>query len=67
MFQKNDKIMAMVRATIFALAGLNTIAMAAPADSTPMQIHLAYAGSTGMMVSWNTYCQLEQPTVRYGL
>ncbi|KAK4540463.1 hypothetical protein LTR36_009209 [Oleoguttula mirabilis] len=31
-----------------------------------MQIRLAYAGETGMYVSWNTYSQLTQPTVSYG-
>jgi hypothetical protein len=33
----------------------------------PMQVRLAYAGSTGMMVSWNTYSKLPNPTVSYGL
>ncbi|EXJ92394.1 hypothetical protein A1O3_00944 [Capronia epimyces CBS 606.96] len=42
-------------------------AQAASNDTTPMQIRLAYAGPTGMVVSWNTYAQLSQPTVRYGL
>lgn len=31
-----------------------------------MQLRLAYAGPTGMVVSWNTYSKLERPTVRYG-
>lgn len=31
------------------------------------QVHLAYAGSTGMTVSWNTFNQLANPTVMYGL
>lgn len=31
-----------------------------------MQHRLAYAGDTGMHVSWNTYSQLSKPTVRYG-
>ena len=31
------------------------------------QTHLAYAGPDGMMVSWNTYNQIAQPTVKYGL
>ncbi len=31
-----------------------------------MQIRLAYAGDTGMHVSWNTYGQLPSPSVRYG-
>jgi hypothetical protein len=31
------------------------------------QTHLAYAGPDGMMVSRNTYNQIEKPTVKYGL
>lgn len=31
-----------------------------------MQVRLAYAGDTGMYVSWNTYAQLEKPSVRWG-
>src|SRR5215469_7754435 len=31
------------------------------------QIRLAYAGPTGMTVSWNTFEQVEFPTVIYGL
>lgn len=33
----------------------------------PVQHRLAYAGDTGMVVSWNTYQQLEAPWVQYGL
>ncbi|KAF9515055.1 hypothetical protein BS47DRAFT_1372161 [Hydnum rufescens UP504] len=32
-----------------------------------MQVRLAYAGSTGMTISWNTYSQLTNPAVKYGL
>lgn len=32
----------------------------------PMQIRLAYAGPTGMSVSWNTNQQLHRPTVNFG-
>ncbi|KAM6493398.1 Metallo-dependent phosphatase-like protein [Amanita muscaria] len=31
-----------------------------------MQLRLAYAGPTGMVVSWNTFSKLSRPTVRYG-
>jgi hypothetical protein len=31
-----------------------------------MQVRLAYAGATGMYVSWNTYAQLDKPSVRWG-
>jgi hypothetical protein len=31
------------------------------------QVRLAYAGSTGMYVSWNTFSHLDNPTVKYGL
>src|SRR6266536_670037 len=34
--------------------------------TTPMQLRLAYAGSTGMVISWNTFSQMPNPTVRYG-
>lgn len=35
-------------------------------ETHPMQLRLAYAGDNGMMVSWNTYSKLHNPTVRYG-
>ncbi|KAJ5584663.1 Metallo-dependent phosphatase-like protein [Penicillium hispanicum] len=41
-------------------------ATASKDDVLPMQLRLAYAGDTGMMVSWNTYSQLLRPAVRYG-
>jgi acid phosphatase type 7 len=34
--------------------------------TVPMQLRLAYAGTPGMTVSWNTYCQLDHPTVFFG-
>lgn len=49
------------------LAGLAGLAWATNDSLTPMQIHLAYAGPNGMHVSWNTYSQLSNPTVVYGL
>ncbi|KAM0747422.1 Metallo-dependent phosphatase [Meredithblackwellia eburnea MCA 4105] len=33
----------------------------------PLQHRLAYAGTTGMTVSWSTFIHLEQPQVAYGL
>ncbi|GAM89545.1 hypothetical protein ANO11243_075840 [Dothideomycetidae sp. 11243] len=33
----------------------------------PVQIRLSYQGPTAMVVSWNTFKQLEHPTVYYGL
>lgn len=56
----------------FVSAGLTAAALftnpanAADNGTTPMQLRLAYAGPTGMVVSWNTYSKLERPTVRYG-
>jgi hypothetical protein len=41
-------------------------AVSASNDTIPMQLRLAYAGSTGMVISWNTYSQLPRPTIRYG-
>ncbi|KAK9350879.1 Metallo-dependent phosphatase-like protein [Lipomyces doorenjongii] len=32
----------------------------------PLQHRLAYAGNTGMTVSWNTYEQISEPIVYYG-
>ncbi|KAK3116128.1 hypothetical protein LTR53_003801 [Teratosphaeriaceae sp. CCFEE 6253] len=43
-----------------------SIVWAVDNDTTPMQIRLAYAGPTGMTVSWNTYQQLASPTVHFG-
>src|SRR2546430_1479215 len=34
--------------------------------TSPMQIHLAYAGNTGMTVSWNTFGKLSKPSVKWG-
>ncbi|GAA6060949.1 hypothetical protein JCM10212_003857, partial [Sporobolomyces blumeae] len=40
---------------------------AIPANKNePLQHRLAYLGSDGMTVSWNTFNQLDQPTVMYG-
>ncbi len=57
--------MAIFKTLALALS-LATAALAAPNGTTPMQIRLAYAGPTGMMVSWNTYEKLTNPTVYYG-
>src|SRR5215469_5534599 len=35
-------------------------------NTAPIQIRLAYAGTDGMAVSWNTNQKLSRPTVRYG-
>ncbi|TKA80846.1 hypothetical protein B0A55_02330 [Friedmanniomyces simplex] len=52
--------------TLAFVMSLATAAVAADNGTTPMQIRLAYAGPTGMMVSWNTYEKLSNPTVYYG-
>ena len=54
-----------------AVLALATTASAHKGDScnentTPRQIRLAYAGPTGMSVSWNTNQQLQKPTVNFG-
>lgn len=41
-------------------------AVAATHKTINSQLRLAYAGSTGMYVSWNTFEKLERPTVHYG-
>ncbi|KAK5006943.1 hypothetical protein LTR60_005842, partial [Cryomyces antarcticus] len=54
---------------VTALAALAAAAPGDPAssnDQTPMQLRLAYAGDTGVRVSWNTFAQLQNPAVRYG-
>jgi hypothetical protein len=58
----------MTAATVVAFAAT---ALAAPqsqcnANTAPIQIRLAYAGDTGMAVSWNTNEQLTTPTVYFG-
>jgi acid phosphatase type 7 len=35
-------------------------------NTIPLQIRLAYAGTKGMSVSWNTKQMLSRPTVHYG-
>ena len=53
-------------ATILAILGIS-VPINGPANSTiNSQVRLAYSGSTGMMVSWNTFFQVETPTVFYG-
>jgi hypothetical protein len=54
-----------------AVLALATTAYAHKGDSCnentmPRQIRLAYAGPTGMSVSWNTNQQLNRPTVNFG-
>lgn len=56
-----------ISAALTAAALFTGHANAVNNGTTPMQLRLAYAGPTGMVVSWNTYSKLEQPTVRYGL
>ncbi len=56
---------------MFPLAVL--AALAAPVvavlsnSSINSQIRLAYSGPTAMVVSWNTFEKLDNPTVKYGL
>ncbi|KIN08412.1 hypothetical protein OIDMADRAFT_187792 [Oidiodendron maius Zn] len=54
-----------------AFLALATTACAHQGDScnektAPTQIRLAYAGTNGMSVSWNTNQQLQRPTVTFG-
>ena len=61
---------ALAVATVPVAAFLDGMAKADPGKTngtTPMQLRLAYAGDTAMMVSWNTYDKLKKPTVKYGL
>ncbi|KAF8621469.1 hypothetical protein AX15_007763 [Amanita polypyramis BW_CC] len=52
--------------TVVALFAFIVSAAVNDASVIPMQVRLAYAGPTAMVVSWNTYSQLSHPTVRYG-
>lgn len=51
---------------IAAFASLVIPSKAIP-NSNNSQVRLAYAGDTGMHVSWNTFEKLRNPTVIYGL
>lgn len=48
------------------LAALVAPAWALTNSTVNSQLRLAYAGDTGMTVSWNTFSKLERPTVLYG-
>src|ERR1700751_3762480 len=34
---------------------------------TPMQVRLAYAGFTGVVIRWDNYSKLPKPSVKYGI
>lgn len=65
-------VLSFVSAGLAATAIFTTPAYSVPHEvrsdnqTVPMQVRLAYAGDSGMTVSWNTYSQLSQPSVRYG-
>jgi cysteine synthase len=61
--------LATVVSTLFQAFGANAVVTDAGAANATMnsQIRLAYAGDTGMFVSWNTFDHLSNPTVHYGL
>ncbi|KAJ8101707.1 Metallo-dependent phosphatase-like protein [Lipomyces tetrasporus] len=48
------------------LAQINVPGVVPINPAEPLQHHLAYAGVTGMTVSWNTYEEISNPTVYYG-
>lgn len=56
----------LVSVTLAAVPSISHIRV--PSNSfDPVQVRLAYAGPTGMQISWNTFAQLPSiPTVRYG-
>ncbi|KAK9236927.1 Metallo-dependent phosphatase-like protein [Lipomyces kononenkoae] len=49
-----------------ALAQINVPGQVPINPVEPLQHRLAYAGTTGMTVSWNTYEQISEPIVYYG-
>lgn len=53
--------------TLAAFAALAVTVSAATNSTINSQIRLAYAGDTGMFVSWNTFSQLSKPTIHYGV
>lgn len=55
-----------IAASLTLAAVLLSSGSAACDDIIPMQVRLAYAGPKGMVVSWNTFSQLERPIVHYG-
>jgi hypothetical protein len=52
---------------IAGLAFLASPVCAATNATINSQVRLAYAGNTGMYVSWNTFTHSSNPTVKYGL
>ena len=52
---------------LVALVSIVTNAIAASDSSITSQVRVAYHGDAGMVVSWNTFDQLSNPTVNYGL
>jgi hypothetical protein len=56
----------LVAATAVALAGTALANDVCNSNTIPTQIRIAYAGDTGMAVSWNTKQQLSRPVVHYG-
>ena len=57
---------ALKAATVVALASFAAAQDACNANTDPQQIRLAYAGTDGMSVSWNTKQKLTKPTVFFG-
>lgn len=55
-----------IHASLLAV-GFTQLAQAATNNTINSQLRLAYAGNTGMYVSWNTFEKLGYPTVHYGL
>jgi acid phosphatase type 7 len=59
------KMKCILGSALVALAMLPS-ALAEDNNTWPMQVRLAYAGPTGVTVSWNTFSQLSNPSVKYG-
>ncbi|KAI1613774.1 Phosphodiesterase/alkaline phosphatase D [Exophiala viscosa] len=55
-----------IHASLLAV-GFTQLSQAATNSTINSQLRLAYAGDTGMYVSWNTFEKLDNPTVHYGL
>lgn len=59
--------MRVTAAFFLALAGQSAASVVFPNSSITSQVRVAYHGTTGMVVSWNTFDHLDNPTVNYGL
>ncbi|CAK7274865.1 hypothetical protein SEPCBS57363_006384 [Sporothrix epigloea] len=56
-----------ISTTLLAFVGTATASVIINNSSVTSQVRVAFNGDNGMVVSWNTFDQLSNPTVLYGL